>query len=81
MEPFILKYERMIVSAEAYKKPGLDVPQQIISPSIDPLSPKNMDLPEETAALYLDEHRIPTDKPLITQRSHGLTPGRTRKGC
>ncbi len=69
MEPFILKYEQMIVSADVYKKPSLDVPQQIISPSIDPLSPKNMDLPEETVALYLDRHRIPTDKPFITQVS------------
>ncbi len=69
MEPFILKYERMIVSADVYKKPGLDIPQQIMAPSIDPLSPKNMELPEEVIARYLDQHRIPTDKPIITQVS------------
>ncbi len=69
MEPFILKYERMIVSADVYKKPGLDIPQQIMAPSIDPLSPKNMELPEEVIARYLVQHRIPTDKPIITQVS------------
>lgn len=69
MEPFILDYQRMIVSAEEYKKPDLRIPQQIMAPSIDPISPKNMDLPEEVIARYLDQYRIPTDKPFITQVS------------
>ncbi|MCH8838930.1 MAG: glycosyltransferase [Candidatus Marinimicrobia bacterium] len=69
MEPFILEYQRMIVSAEEYKKPDLRIPQQIMAPSIDPISPKNMDLPEEVIARYLDQYRVPTDKPFITQVS------------
>ena len=47
----------------------LEIDQQIIYPSIDPLSPKNMDLPEATINQYLSEHGIPTDKPIITQVS------------
>ncbi|HHH81491.1 MAG TPA: glycosyltransferase [Chloroflexi bacterium] len=69
MEPFILQYDRMVVSSERYKVQGLAIPQDVISPSIDPLSPKNMDLDEATLASYLKDHKIPTDKPLITQVS------------
>ncbi len=69
MEPFILQYDRMIVSSEHYKVESLSIPQDIISPSIDPLSPKNMDLDDATIRRYLNEHSIPTDKPLITQVS------------
>lgn len=69
MEPYIKQYDRMVVSSEIYKVPSLELPQDIISPSIDPLSPKNMDLDQETIDFYLSEYQIPTDKPLITQVS------------
>lgn len=69
MEPFISEYEMMIISSEIYKHPAIRIPQKIISPSIDPLSPKNKELSAETIRKYLDEHRIPTDKPLVTQVS------------
>ncbi len=69
MEPFVEQYDRMIVSAEGYKRPDLKVPQQIISPSIDPLSPKNMDLTEAEVAEVLAMYGVPTDKPYITQVS------------
>lgn len=69
MAPFIDQYQRMIVSSEIYKNPEVNVQQQIITPSIDPLSAKNMNLDEATIKGYLDEYRIPTDKPIITQVS------------
>jgi trehalose synthase len=69
MEPYIKQYARMIVSSELYKQPDLDVPQQIISPSIDPLSPKNMYLPPEEIEAVLATYGVPTDKPYITQVS------------
>jgi trehalose synthase len=59
----------MVVSSDIYKVPSLDLPQDIISPSIDPLSPKNMDLDQQTIDFYLSEYNIPTDKPIITQVS------------
>ena len=67
--PYILEYEHMIVSSDIYKVEGLNIEQSIISPSIDPLSPKNMDVSPEVTKDYLEQYGIPTDKPLITQVS------------
>jgi trehalose synthase len=69
MEPFIQQYDRMIVSSEIYKAPQLSLQQDIISPSIDPLSPKNMELGDEVVQAYLTEYQIPMDKPFFTQVS------------
>ena len=69
MEPFIRGYDRMVVSSEIYKVPQLPLQQDIISPSIDPLSPKNMDLSDEVIQAYLTENKIPMDKPIFTQVS------------
>jgi trehalose synthase len=69
MAPYMEQYERMIVSAEGYKRPDLKVPQQIVSPSIDPLSPKNIDLSEQRKAEILQKYGVPTDKRFITQVS------------
>lgn len=69
LKPFIEEYERMIVSSEGYKNGSLTVPQQIIHPSIDPISPKNMELSEEVIEECLHAFQVPTDKPIITQVS------------
>ncbi|MFQ5922501.1 MAG: glycosyltransferase [Anaerolineales bacterium] len=69
IEPYARQYARMIVSSEIYKRPDLDVPQQVVSPSIDPLSPKNMYLPPEEIEEVLARYGVPTDKPYITQVS------------
>ncbi len=69
MEPYIRQYARMIVSSEIYKRPDLDVQQQVISPSIDPISAKNTYLPQEEIAEILARYGVPTDKPFITQVS------------
>ena len=69
METFIRGYDRMVVSSEIYKVPQLPLQQDIISPSIDPLSPKNMDLSDEIIQAYLTENKIPMDKPIFTQVS------------
>ncbi len=59
----------MIVSSEIYKVPQLPLQQDIISPSIDPLSPKNITLSDDVIERYLTQYRIPRDKPLFTQVS------------
>jgi trehalose synthase len=59
----------MIVSSEVYKRKDLEVSQQIISPSIDPLSPKNAYLPPEELEAILARYSVPLDKPFITQVS------------
>lgn len=69
IKPFILRYDLMIISSERYRKDDLPLEQKIIHPSIDPLSPKNMDLSSGTISKILTKFSIPTDKPLITQVS------------
>jgi len=67
LKTFMLRYDTIIVSAEKYKKPDLPVPQVVMSPSIDPFSPKNKELSQETIKKYLKNFGVPLDKPLITQ--------------
>jgi trehalose synthase len=69
LKDFILKYDVIIISSEDYRLPNMPVEQRVIHPAIDPLSPKNMDVPERTIAKYLKKFNIPTDKPIITQIS------------
>jgi trehalose synthase len=69
VKTFILRYDLMIISSKQYRKDDLPLEQRIIHPSIDPLSPKNMDLSEDVIAKTLKKFSIPTDKPLITQVS------------
>jgi trehalose synthase len=68
LKDFMLKYDAAIVSHESYKN-DLPLDHKIISPVIDPLTPKNMDLNDTFMKKYLDKYKIPTDKPLITQIS------------
>ena len=67
LKTFVLRYDRVIFSQERYSREDLPIPQVVIPPSIDPLSPKNMELPERTIRELLDEYGVPTDKPLVTQ--------------
>lgn len=69
LSSFILRYDMVIVSNKNYLKKDLPVDQVIIYPAIDPLSSKNMDIPESDIAKYLKKYGISTDKPLITQIS------------
>ncbi|MFA5075598.1 MAG: glycosyltransferase, partial [Candidatus Babeliales bacterium] len=65
---FIPRYDASVFSAPSFSRP-LPVRQFLISPSIDPLSDKNKELPQETIKAVLDKYEIPQDKPLITQIS------------
>ena len=69
VKTFILRYDMMIISSDRYKKDDIPIEQRIIHPSIDPLSPKNMDLSEKKINKTLNKFSIPIDKPLITQVS------------
>jgi trehalose synthase len=68
LRPFIVNYDAGVFSAPAFSRP-LPIRQFLISPSIDPLSDKNRDLPSETIAAVFAKYRIPQDKPIITQVS------------
>ncbi len=65
---FVNKYDHLVVSKENYKK-RLKIPQTVIYPAIDPLSPKNRPISERTVKRNLEEHDIDRSIPIITQIS------------
>jgi trehalose synthase len=69
LKNFILKYDIIIISSDDYRLKDMPVEQRVIHPAIDPLSAKNMTLPQKVIAKYLKKFNIPTDKPMITQIS------------
>ncbi|MDN3515794.1 MAG: glycosyltransferase [Candidatus Brocadia sp.] len=68
LKPFIHQYDSAVFSAPGFSQP-LPIRQFLISPSIDPLSDKNKDLPQEIIDKVLEKYHIPNDKPIITQIS------------
>jgi trehalose synthase len=68
IQPFVVQYDAAVFSAPSFSR-ELPIHQFLISPSIDPLSDKNRDLPQEMIDSVLDKYGIPKDKPIITQVS------------
>ncbi len=68
LQPFVDQYDSSVFSAPAFSR-VLPIRQFLIAPSIDPLSDKNKDLPQETIDSVLAKYAIPKDKPIITQVS------------
>jgi trehalose synthase len=68
LKAFIVNYDAAIFSAPQFS-PTLPIRQFLISPSIDPLSDKNRELPVETIDAVLQKYGIEKDKPIITQIS------------
>ena len=68
LAPFVLQYDAMVFSAPAFSR-ELPIRQFLISPSIDPLSDKNKELPQSVIDSILAKYAIPKDKPIITQVS------------
>jgi trehalose synthase len=69
LKNFLMRYDAVIISNEAYRKDDLPVYQKVIYPAIDPLAVKNKAISDKDIDKYLKKYRIPTDKPLITQIS------------
>ena len=72
LKMFILKYDAMIVSMDAFRKRDLPehiMPQYIIRPSINPLNIKNVDISKTTISKYMEKMGISQDKPIISQVS------------
>ncbi|MDD5044200.1 MAG: glycosyltransferase [Candidatus Omnitrophica bacterium] len=65
---FIVQYDSAVFSAPAFSR-ELPIRQFLIPPSIDPLSDKNKELPQETVDAVLRKYNIERDKPIITQIS------------
>ena len=68
LKKFIEKYDYSVFSSPLFAK-KLKIPQILISPSIDPLSDKNKDLPAETINEVLARFKIDPERNIITQIS------------
>ncbi|MBE0559145.1 MAG: glycosyltransferase, partial [Proteobacteria bacterium] len=68
LKEFVVQYDAAVFSAPAFSR-KLPIRQFLIAPSIDPLSDKNRELPQEVIDGVLAKYGIPKDKPIITQIS------------
>ncbi len=68
LKTYIEKYDSMVVSAPAFAR-NLSLPQYLISPSIDPLSDKNKELPQEQINAVVEKYGIDKERPIVTQIS------------
>jgi trehalose synthase len=68
LREYIKEYDASIWSLSGFVQP-LSHPMYLIAPSIDPLSEKNIELPEKEISEYLASWGINRDYPLITQVS------------
>lgn len=69
LKPFVEQYDATIFHTARFCDPRLPVRQFLIPPSIDPLSPKNQDLSQDTIESVLQRFDIPLEKPIISQVS------------
>jgi trehalose synthase len=68
LREYIEQYDVAIFSLAEYAQ-QLPIEQRFVTPAIDPFSPKNAELSEQEIRECLRYHRIPTDRPLVTQIS------------
>lgn len=68
LERFLHSYDCAVFSAPAFAR-QLPIPQALIAPSIDPLSDKNRDLPDEVVDEVFERFHIDRSRPIITQIS------------
>jgi trehalose synthase len=68
LRPFIERYDAAVFSAPAFARELL-TKQVLVSPSIDPLSDKNKDLPEEFIDKMFERFGVDRSRPVITQIS------------
>lgn len=66
---YINKYDAVVVHIPEYAKKDLEVQQHIIPPSIDPLSEKNIELPQNYIDKVLRKYDIDPEMPIVTQVS------------
>ena len=68
LKTFIEQYDKSVFSAPIFSQ-TLSIPQALVCPSIDPLSEKNREMPQDEIDAIMTRLNIPTDKPLVTQVS------------
>lgn len=68
LKEYVEQYDMSVFSAPSFAR-ELNIPQALISPSIDPLSDKNKELPQETIDIVLERFKIDKSRPIVTQIS------------
>ena len=70
LRPHVERYDGAIFTLPDYVKDDLKHPQIFcVPPAIDPLSPKNADLPEDTVNAILQRYGVDPKRPMVTQIS------------
>lgn len=69
LQPYLLRYDLMLISSEKYRKPELPIEQRVVHPALDHLSLKNREMTETELSHQLEIVGIPRDKPFITHVS------------
>ena len=70
LRPFLPSYDAAVFTMAEFVPPDLPIERvEIIPPAIDPLSPKNMPLPGDTARRVLEWIGVRLQRPLVTQVS------------
>lgn len=70
LRPYVQTYDGAIFTLPDYVKEDLQGPAVFcVPPAIDPLSPKNTELPAETVAAILQRYGVDPSRPMITQIS------------
>ena len=67
LKQFIQRYDSSIFSVASFARPDIEIPQFMMSPSIDPLSEKNRKLKDEEVERVLESYGITREKPIIAQ--------------
>ncbi len=68
LRKFVERYDCSIFSMAKFSQ-NLPHPQYLITPAIDPLSEKNVEIPDSEARKIVESFGIKTDKPMIVQVS------------
>ncbi|MBS3788062.1 glycosyltransferase [Candidatus Bipolaricaulota bacterium] len=69
LKQFIIRYDKIIFSANDFIPSDIGTDSEVIYPSIDPLTVKNKDIDQATIDKYLAKYGIKDDKPIISQIS------------
>ncbi len=70
LQPYLADYDAVVFTMKEFVPPGLDGERVIVMPpAIDPLSPKNMPVPQALARRVLEWMGVRSDQPLMTQVS------------
>lgn len=68
--PYIADYDAQVYTMKEYTPPDVPLPNlEVIPPSIDPLSPKNMALSRDDASYIVSQFGVDTEKPFLLQVS------------